>query len=128
MNAEYFRVIFINDEINSFPEKFGIITACNPKDQILSASENRARNLQLKKQIIQKMDLCGEIVGSSPDKAHQELSFVVKGSVKHLLQLGKDFEQNAIFWIEKDSLHLMDCLNKKAFKVGSFRERIVGSN
>ena len=124
MNPNYFKVVFIHNSIKVFPRTFGIITAYNPQDQSLTEGQNQKRNKLLKVKISHQMKLLGEIVGSSIDKTHQEPSFVTEGKLPELLKLGKEFEQNAVYWIKQDSLFLLDCNHRKKYQMGSFRKRI----
>ena len=124
MNPNYFKVVFIHNRIKVFPRTFGIITAYNPKDQSLTVAQNQNRNKLLKVQISHQLKMLGEIVGSSIDKTHQEPSFGTECKLPELLKLGRKFEQNAVYWIEEDSLFLLDCNHSKKYTMGSFRKRV----
>ena len=125
MNLNYFDVVFLEQEASiKYPDSFAIITAHNPKDIILSKSENQSRNHSLVQSIKETMKLGPCIVGMSKDEKHQELSVIIEGTRNELIALGRKFEQHAIFWVKGDNLDLQDCVSMKRYDLGSFRERI----
>jgi len=125
INHHYFDVIFKEIKVSyQYPQTFAIITAWNPKDVILPEQENQKRNRCLQKSIKKTMVLGTKIIGASADLQHQELSLIIEGALQDLINLAQKFEQNAIFWVQGDSLELISCNSLKHFKLGSFRERI----
>lgn len=125
INPHYFDVIFKEIKVSyQYPQTFAIITAWNPKDVILPEQENQKRNRCLQKTIKKTMVLGTKIIGASADLQHQELSLIIEGALQDLINLAQKFEQNAIFWVQGDSLELISCNSLKHFKLGSFRERI----
>lgn len=125
INPHYFDVIFKEIKVSyQYPQTFAIITAWNPKDVILPEHENQKRNRCLQKSIKKTMVLGTKIIGASADLQHQELSLIIEGALQDLINLAQKFEQNAIFWVQGDSLELISCNSLKHFKLGSFRERI----
>ena len=103
---------------------FAILTACNPMDLPLSKDENKKRNLEMFQILSDKGKIFTRITGSSPDRAHQEPSFLVHCSRKEGLELGLTFEQRAIFWVHGDQLEIIECSTGMAHAAGSFRNRI----
>jgi hypothetical protein len=82
------------------------ITAFNPYSQELSNQENKDRNLKLE-ELIQSLDfdyIHGE--GKCGDGDWDgEKSFLIFGiSEKQASEIGKEFEQNAIVWCDKDAI------------------------
>jgi hypothetical protein len=82
------------------------ITAFNPYSQELSAQENKDRNHKLE-ELIQSLDfdyIHGE--GKCGDGDWDgEKSFLIFGiSEKQASEIGKEFEQNAIVWCDKDAI------------------------
>jgi len=125
INPHYFDVIFKEIKVSyQYPQTFAIITAWNPKDVILPEQENQKRNRCLQKSIKKTMVLGTKIIGASADLQHQELSLIIEGALQDLINLAQKFQQNAIFWVQGDSLELISCNSLKHFKLGSFRERI----
>ena len=82
------------------------ITAFNPCSQELSSQENKDRNHKLEKLIeslhvdyIQGEGKCGH------EDWDGEESFLIFGiSEKQASEIGKEFEQNAIVWCDKDAI------------------------
>jgi hypothetical protein len=125
INPHYFDVIFKETILScQYPQTFAIITAWNPKDVILPEQENEKRNRSLEKSIKKPMVLSSRIIGASADLQHQEVSLIIEGELPDLINLAQKFEQNAIFWVQGDSLELIACDTLKHFMLGSFRERI----
>jgi hypothetical protein len=63
--------------------------------------------------------------GASPDWKHREKGFAVSGlSLEKVMELGRQFEQNAIFEIENDMVWVVDCLGGSRREVGQFSKRI----
>ena len=82
------------------------ITAFNPFSQELSTQENKDRNHKLE-ELIQSLDfdyIHGE--GKCGDGDWDgEKSFLIFGiSEKQASEIGKEFEQNAIVWCDKDAI------------------------
>ena len=82
------------------------ITAFNPYSQELSNQENKDRNHKLE-ELIQSLDfdyIHGE--GKCGDGDWDgEKSFLIFGiSEKQASEIGKEFEQNAIVWCDKDAI------------------------
>ena len=125
MNENYFNTLFLGlPKAEKLPVTFAILTACNPMDLPLSKDENKKRNLEMLQILSDRGKTFARITGSSPDRAHQEPSFLVHCSRKEGLELGLTFEQRAIFWVHGDQLEIIECSTGMAHVVGSFRNRI----
>ena len=124
MNAEYFKTIFLISSIpETWPSEFGIVTAFNPMDEILSEKENFLRNQNLSKVIGKKLFI--ELTGSSLDFSHQEKSFALVCSMQEAIEFGKDFEQRAIFFVRNGNLKLVECESGKSHNLGIFEKRLL---
>ncbi len=125
MNQNYFGVVFQRVEnISNVIMPFAIVTAHNPMDMCLDELENNERNEKLRKDLFLSDFIHREIIGSSEDHSHQELSFVVKCNLKQAIQMGNKFEQRAIFWVEDNKLEIVDCKTLKRYDLGSFKKRL----
>ena len=125
MNKNYFNTLFLGlPKGEKLPVTFAILTACNPMDRPLSKDENKKRNLEMLQVLSDRGKAFIRITGSSPDRAHQEPSFLVHCSRQEGLELGLTFEQRAIFWVHGDQLEIIECSTEKAHAAGSFRNRI----
>jgi hypothetical protein len=123
MNPEYDNTVFLLPEVPaSWPNNFAIITAHNPMDQKLTDSENIRRNQQLAEWAESKIFI--KLIGSSPDRTHQEASFAVECSLKEAIEIGEQFNQRAIFYIRGANLELVKCSSGKSKILGKFSERL----
>ena len=123
MNPEYSKTIFlISKEPESWPEKFAIITAHNPMDLKLSDNENSLRNEKLLKRIEQNVFL--KLYGSSPDQSHLETSYAFISHLDKAIEIGREFQQSAIYFIRKGNLQLVDCNADTIIDLGNFKERV----
>ena len=123
MNPEYDNTVFLLSEVPvAWPNNFSIITANNPMDQKLPGSENIRRNQQLAEWAEPKIYI--KLIGSSPDRTHQEASFAVECSLKEAIEIGEQFNQRAIFYIRGENLELVECSSGKSKILGKFSERL----
>lgn len=79
------------------------ITACNPQSQLLTKSENKSRNKQLATRLEQMAEIhCFSGEGQDRDKQWPpEASFMVLGlNQKTAIDLAREYQQNALVWIE----------------------------
>ena len=123
MNPEYFKVIFLILEVpDKWPENLAIITASNPMDEKLSQEENLWRN----KKLLSKFgdNIFFPLSGCSPDFSHQEQSFALKCSLEEGLEIGKEYNQRAIFYVKNDNLELLECKTPISHQLGKFSERL----
>ncbi|QLE84267.1 MULTISPECIES: DUF3293 domain-containing protein [Shewanella] len=104
---------------------FAIITAHNPQGEILSASQNRLLDRKLQGEI-EKMGLpYRAMVGTSSDRRHMEKSWAVAIDKPAAIALGLAFKQNAIYFVENDTLRLVPCLLKHdETAIGRFSSRV----
>ena len=123
MNPEYSKTIFlISKEPESWPDEFAIITAHNPMDLKLSDNENSLRNEKLLKRIHSNVFL--ELSGSSPDHSHQEASFAFISKIEEAIDIGKEFQQKAIYYVKVGNLSLVECSTGKIEELGIFNDRL----
>ena len=123
MNPEYDNTVFLLPEVTAvWPNNFAIITANNSMDQKLTYSENIRRNQQLAEWAEPKIFI--KLIGSSLDRTHQEASFALECSLKEAIEIGKEFNQRAIFYIRGENLELVECSSGKSKGLGKFSERL----
>jgi len=104
----YQKVTFLVPEPPLPKESFAIITAHNPRGTILNTEDNFLLNQKLLEQLQDyKYTL---ITGCSLDLKHQEASFAVICNKEQAIELARQFEQNAIYWVEKEELWLLPVL------------------
>ena len=82
-----------------------LITACNPRSQVLSAAENHARMLALT-EAVEKLGYhhLPAVGRDSSGKWPDEPSLWIAGMTKNEAEeLGKTFKQNGLLWMEQDA-------------------------
>jgi hypothetical protein len=104
---------------------FAIVTAHNPRGQILSSCQNRLLDKQLQRHILRLERPYRALIGSSLDRRHMEKSWAIPIDKLAAVELGRVFNQNAIYYIEEDKLQLVSCLlNYSELALGHFSTRV----
>jgi len=85
--------------------KYVIVTACNPFSIRGSEHDNRNRNTKLLKRL--EGENFVSLFAGDRKKQWLEESFAVEISLQKGLNLARDFEQNAIYYVENDELWLL---------------------
>ncbi|MCW1911981.1 DUF3293 domain-containing protein [Luteolibacter sp. GHJ8] len=123
---EYSSTVFLLvDSPSPLPASFAIITAWNPMDRRTSAEENQAADEDLKSCLENSGVIHFRATGCSPDLVHREEGWAAAISKSDALDLGRQFDQRAIWWIEGDELHLIRCADGHSEMLGSFSSRLV---
>ncbi|MCG9754897.1 DUF3293 domain-containing protein [Shewanella insulae] len=108
---------------------FAIITAHNPKGQHLSPSQNRLLDKQLQRHIQRLQYPYRALIGASADRVHMEKSWAISIDKVTAVELGKVFNQNAIYFVEEDELQLVPCLVEyDELTLGQFSARVCMVN
>lgn len=111
--------------ITRFPKSFAIVTAQNPMDKLLTKKDNMNRN----KKLVENLQKYGKklviVIGSSPDRTHQEESYLIEISLNQALEQGRIFEQRAIFWVQDDKLLIVECKTETNISSGNFSKRLI---
>jgi hypothetical protein len=127
--ALYATTVFKLAQPVALPNSFAIITAHNPQGVIVDARTNRGYNLALHNLLAARHDVTQllPITGCAPDMSHQEASFLVALPKATAMTIAKQFQQNAIFWVEGDQLTIVPVVLKGvvATHIGSFKARLV---
>jgi hypothetical protein len=108
------------------PAAFGVVTACNPFGRPLPDAENQRRTEALRIRLAGLGIAVFPVAGGSQDAAHLEPGFGVSGlSLDQVRELGREFEQDAVFWVEADRVLLVPCGPSEAVPWGDWRERWI---
>ncbi|WP_025673097.1 DUF3293 domain-containing protein [Salinivibrio socompensis] len=91
-------------------DAFAILTAFNPRSQPLSDNENHLRNKQLANAMMQAGIRYWPMNGGAPDGSWFEPGFAVAIASSDAVAMAKAWEQNAIYWVENDTLWLLPAL------------------
>ena len=100
-------------------ETFAIITAANPLGDSGGTDQTEKFLEDLRQRDLEHYP----ITGCSPDLTHQEESFGVLIPLKDALEFCRTYQQDAIFWVDRDQLKLVD---QSGFRetLGRFSERV----
>jgi hypothetical protein len=114
----------VKDEDVQWPQEFWIVTACNPYS-LGDSSGDDAADTRLRKALSRMACWKVRIKGISPDWKHGEKSFAFTGLDRsEVLELGREFQQNAVFHVKGDVLSVVACDDSRVAVAGSFSERI----
>ena len=110
---------------NPWPATFGIVTACNPPDRGLDAAEDIKATTELRRAIARRGFSRHRVTGMSPDWSHQEPGFAIWGcELRDIVELGKRFRQNAVFWIDHGKIEVVSCMTEERQFVALWSERL----
>ncbi|GIU28208.1 DUF3293 domain-containing protein [Shewanella sp. MBTL60-007] len=104
---------------------FAIITAYNPRGEVLTPCQNGLLDRLLQYEIDRLGFPYRAMIGASQDRKHMEKSWAVATDKESAIKLGRLFNQNAIYYVEADKLQLVPCLlvKEEAF-LGAFSRRV----
>ncbi|MCL1140072.1 DUF3293 domain-containing protein [Shewanella pneumatophori] len=121
----YQQTEFLFTQILSTQLSFAIITAYNPKGEVLSAPQNGLLDRKLQHEINRLGLPYRSMIGASQDRSHMEKSWAIATDKASAIKLGCLFNQNAIFYVEADTLQLVPCLMpKEETLLGAFSPRV----
>lgn len=123
---EYLQTIFIAKKPpeGGWPEKFAVITACNPMSSG-ERQEDAVATTRLRKHLSRRGLKRHKVTGTSPDWGHQEAGFVVWNlSLGEALEIGREFRQRAVFWVEGGRIEVVSCESGERKIVGLWEERV----
>ncbi len=66
------------------------------------------------------------VEGGSQDGSYRERGLGVIVDLETALAIGRLFEQEAIFWVERDQLSVVSCDSPERKEMGSWTERLRG--
>jgi hypothetical protein len=125
--AEYFGTRFIPKEPrpSRWPDSFAVITACNPLGQGINEEADKSATARLRRSISRLGLNRHPVTGVSAAGIHGEPGFAIWGcDLQAALHLGRDFAQNAIYWIENRRLDVVSCSTGERKHVGPWSERL----
>lgn len=110
---DHYRRTWFESTRTDVMDSFAIITAHNPLGNICSAEQNDRSDRKL----VQCLRDAGlepfRVIGFSEDRTHAEAGWGVVMPLEKAIQAGRDFEQDAIFWVEQGTVNLV-CLHTLA--------------
>ena len=108
------------------PVRFGIVTACNPMGVTVEASVNEGLDRDLVMSLLGQGIPHFRVTGGSRDMSHTEPGYGCAVDLERIVELGRQWNQEAVFWVQEDQLFLVSCDGSKQEKpLGSFRKRLL---
>jgi hypothetical protein len=128
MQPAYFETHFRTDAtIASWPDQFAIVTGFATTDEVWSDERNHEADQRLHRHLNDAGFKPIRLTGFSPVTGHAEASWAVPMDWQAACNLGLDFLQDAVYWVDGDSLWITYCDHRRDLvRVGNFRERLHG--
>lgn len=122
----YFQVRFRSPSLPAaWPADFAIITAWATTGERWSPAENEAADERLQATLRTLGCWRWRVTGYSPLDGHAEEGWAVALPLELAREIGREFRQDAIYWVAEDQLWVIKCGGKSGLvPVGSFRERL----
>lgn len=125
MNPVYFETHFQRYELwSDWPEAFAIITAYATTGQQWSDEQNQAADQKLEAGLRHQSRWMRRLTGYSPRTLHAEPGWAVELDFLSACDIGRRFKQDALYYVEGDTLWVGDCAALTREVVGSFRDRV----
>ena len=126
MHPEYFKTRFlVENDVNTWPASFAIISAFATTGQQWTDSENDAADRRLENELRCAGVWHARITGFSLETGHAEPSWAVEVGFQEACDIGERHHQDAIYHVEGDALYVSYCNAHRALiPVDSFRSRI----
>ena len=126
MKPEFQQTRFLVQDLDQVRPTFGVVTACNPDGVTISDEHNRAATERLWDHLAEAGFQFFPVTGCSPDLKHQEPGFgIITNDRDVIVQLGREWRQVAVYWIDQGILHLVPCGAGEAVKLGLWSARVV---
>jgi len=92
------------------PPAFGVVSACNPNGHTASMEDNQRGTETLRNMLTTEKQFFFPVTGGSPDFTHAEPGFgVLFKSPAEAVSWGRQFQQEAVFWINEGRVKLLPC-------------------
>ena len=135
IRPEYLKTLFVpkepteNQPPRDWSRPFAILTAHNPGGKRHDDAVNQLANRRLRTRLNQRRPHNSpplvKIDAVSEDWSHEEKSFAVWG-LDHATaaKIGREFLQDAYFWVENGTVHVHSCHKQEKQKVGTWESRL----
>jgi len=126
MHPAYIETLFDPyDFASNWPDRFAIVTAWATTGTSRPLPENEAADRALEHEIAMRGLWHQRLTGYSPSTNHAEPGWGVDMSFAEACDLGQNFDQDAIYFVEADLLYLSYCDSRRQLIfVGMFRGRL----
>jgi Protein of unknown function (DUF3293) len=133
MNEPNFKELYENarwradEPEGDWPRSFGVVTAWNPNGKIISNEENAERTEALRKDLDGQELRYFPVTGYALDSDHYEDGFGIECGREATIELGKKWDQLAVFWMENGWVWLIFCEpGGEEYKLRTLEEMIGG--
>ena len=131
IRPEYLKTLFVpkkpgkNQPPPDWSRPFAILTAHNPGGKIVDLETNTEADKELRRSLSRKSLPKHRITAVAEDWSHEEKSFAVWG-LDHATaaKIGREFRQDAYFWVENGTVHVHSCHKQEKQKVGTWESRL----
>jgi len=120
--SNYQKTMFKLAKLPNLKENLAIITAYNPWGLPASTADNIYSNRELAHVLEAKAVKLIEVLAGNHDFSYYEASFIFKCERIDAIAFGRQWHQNAVYWIEQGQLYLLDC---RPYDKTSLRETIA---
>lgn len=129
MNPEFLNAYFQipNGSGGNLPSEFIIVTAYNPDGRDCPAERNQVFDIDLEALIQRKFLSSWRVIGGSRDFVHAEPGYAIETNLEIGIEIGIQFRQKAIFWVNHDDLYLIDCNSRQQIPIGAWSLRVSES-
>jgi hypothetical protein len=123
MHPAYFETRFTTETpVHDWPAAFAIITAFATTGETWSEDENRAADALLASELRAHGVWLTRLTGYSPRTGHTEPGWAVALPFEAACNLGQQFRQDAIYFVQGDELFVSFCDARRGLtRVGRFR-------
>ncbi|CAN5895012.1 hypothetical protein BH11VER1_BH11VER1_01920 [soil metagenome] len=108
--------------MNALPESFGIVTAWNPDGISADVASNQIASARLQSMLQAEALPCFPVTGGSADFAHVEPGFGIIADQSRIVEFGRRFRQEAVFWINRGAVQLCPCNDAPTQIIGTWNE------
>ena len=123
MKSAYFDTLFESARVPA-PSAFAILTAHNPNGEPSDRASNEAADRRLAALLREQGMEPWRVVGYAPDRSHAETGWGAEISLEDACRLGREFEQDAIYWVDNDRLELIGLKTPGRETLGSWQSRV----
>ena len=131
IRPEYIKTLFVpkkpgkNQPPPDWSRPFAILTAHNPRGKIVDLETNTEADKELRRSLSRKSLPKHRVTAVAEDWSHEEKSFAVWG-LDHATaaKIGREFRQDAYFWVENGTVHVHSCHTQEKQKVGTWESRL----
>ena len=95
-------------------EEFAIVSGYATTVEKWSAERNQQADERLQKQLVDKGAWLRSVTGYAPDTGHNEPCWATAISFDEACDIGKEFLQDAIYYVEGDQLYVSHCDSRRA--------------